>query len=69
VRDKVLAAHRAGLKQVILPDENGKDLEEVSEEVRAALEFVLVNHVDEVLNVALHPERRQEQPKLVAAAQ
>jgi ATP-dependent Lon protease len=68
VRDKVLAAHRAGLKQVILPDENGKDLEEVSEEVRAAMEFVLVDHVDEVLNVALHAERQQEQPKLVAAA-
>ncbi|KKL56521.1 hypothetical protein LCGC14_2244590 [marine sediment metagenome] len=68
VRDKVLAAHRAGLKRVVLPDENEKDLAEVSEEVRAELEFVLVDHVDEVLNAVLHPEKRQEQPKLVAAA-
>ena len=68
VRDKVLAAHRAGLKRVVLPDENEKDLEEVSEEVRAELEFVLVDHVDEVLNAVLHSEKRQEEPKLVAAA-
>ncbi len=68
VRDKVLAAHRAGLKRIVLPDENEKDLEEVSEEVRAELEFVLVDHVDEVLNAVLHSEKRQEEPKLVAAA-
>ncbi|TET95739.1 MAG: endopeptidase La, partial [Dehalococcoidia bacterium] len=68
VRDKVLAAHRAGIKRVLLPDENETDLAEVSEEVRRELDFVLVEHVDEVLNAALHPERRQEAPKLVGAA-
>jgi len=68
VRDKVLAAHRAGIKHVLLPDENANDLEEVSEEVRRELDFVLVEHVDEVLNAALHQERRQDEPKLVAAA-
>ena len=68
VRDKVLAAHRAGIKRVLLPDENENDLAEVSEEVRRELEFVLVEHVDEVLNSALHPESSQEAPKLVAAA-
>jgi len=68
VRDKVLAAHRAGIKRVILPDENENDLAEVSEEVRRELDFVLVEHVDDVLNAALHPEKRQEAPKLAAAA-
>jgi ATP-dependent Lon protease len=68
VRDKVLAAHRAGIKRVLLPDENENDLAEVSEEVRRELDFVLVEHVDDVLNAALHPEKRQEAPKLAAAA-
>jgi ATP-dependent Lon protease len=68
VRDKVLAAHRAGIKRVLLPDDNENDLAEVSEEVRRELDFVLVEHVDEVLNAALHPEKRPEAPKLVAAA-
>ena len=69
VRDKVLAAHRAGIKRIILPDENEKDLAEISEEVRQELDFVLVDHVDEVLNAALHPQKRRVEPKLVAAAQ
>jgi ATP-dependent Lon protease len=68
VRDKVLAAHRAGIKTVILPDENESDLEEVAEEVRRELEFVMVDSVDAVLNAALHVERREEAAKLVAAA-
>jgi ATP-dependent Lon protease len=67
VRDKILAAHRAGIKHVVLPDENQNDLDEVSEEVRRELEFVLVDHVDAVLNAALHAEARGEEPKLVGA--
>ena len=68
VRDKVLAAHRAGIKRVILPRDNENDLLEVSEQVRRELEFVLAEHVDEVLNAALHPEKREEAPKLVPTA-
>jgi ATP-dependent Lon protease len=68
VRDKVLAAHRAGIKTVIVPDENESDLEEVAEEVRRELQFVMVDSVDAVLNAALHVERREETAKLVAAA-
>ncbi|HXG36010.1 MAG TPA: endopeptidase La, partial [Dehalococcoidia bacterium] len=66
IRDKVLAAHRAGLKRVLLPKENEKDLEDVPEQVRQDLEFVLVEHVDEVLNAALHAEQ-QEEPVMVEA--
>ncbi len=56
VREKVLAAHRSGLKAVILPAENEKDLVDVPEKVRQDLEIHLVKHMDEVLEIALHPK-------------
>jgi ATP-dependent Lon protease len=66
IRDKVLAAHRAGSRCVIIPRENENDLLDVPEEVKRDLEIVLVDHVDEVLNSALHPEQAAERPRLVA---
>jgi len=53
VRDKVLAAHRSGIKTVILPEENKKDLEEVPESVRDALNLVCAKHAECVLDAAL----------------
>jgi ATP-dependent Lon protease len=53
VREKVLAAQRAGLKKVILPRENEPDLSELPEETRNELEFVLADTVEEVLVAAL----------------
>jgi ATP-dependent Lon protease len=53
IKEKVLAAHRAGIKRVILPERNAADLEEVPEEIRETLEFVPVSTVDEVLANAL----------------
>jgi len=53
IKEKVLAAHRAGLGTVILPRRNEGDLEEVPEEVRRACRLVLVESVDEVLHAAL----------------
>jgi ATP-dependent Lon protease len=55
VKMKVLAAHRAGLGTVIMPRQNEKDLEDVPEEVLEAVEIVLVERIDEVLDVALEP--------------
>lgn len=55
VKEKVLAAHRAGLKTVILPKRNEKDLVDVPEEVRAQIKFVLAEKVEDVLNAALEP--------------
>ena len=52
VREKALAAQRAGLKRVILPRENEPDLEELPPETREALEFVLVDSVEEVFEAA-----------------
>jgi len=56
IKEKVLAAHRNGLKTVILPQRNEADLEELPEEVRQAIQFVFVQSVDEVLAAALEPE-------------
>ncbi|MGH7257924.1 MAG: S16 family serine protease, partial [Nitrospiraceae bacterium] len=52
IKEKVLAAHRAGLKRIILPKSNEKDLKEIPEEVRQDLEFILVQTVHEVLQSA-----------------
>jgi len=58
VKEKVLAAHRAGIKRVILPERNAADLDEVPEEVRETLEFVPVSKMDAVLaNALLDPDR------------
>src|SRR3712207_6863374 len=47
VKQKVLAAHRAGLKEVILPERNGADLEDVPESVRAEMAFHLASEIDQ----------------------
>jgi predicted ATP-dependent protease len=54
VRDKVLAAQRAGLGRVILPRENEHDLEDLPPETRDALGFVLVDSIDEVFAAAFN---------------
>jgi ATP-dependent Lon protease len=53
IKEKVLAAHRAGLRRIILPRDNAKDLRELPEQARKEMEFVLVERLDEVLAVAL----------------
>lgn len=52
VKEKVIAAHRAGLKTVILPKDNKKDLEDVPKEVLQDLDFKFVSHMDEVFPIA-----------------
>ncbi|KKU63531.1 MAG: Lon protease [Candidatus Amesbacteria bacterium GW2011_GWC1_47_15] len=53
VKEKVIAAHRAGIKQVIMPRENRKDLEDVPGSVKRDLKFHYASHLDEVLKIAL----------------
>jgi ATP-dependent Lon protease len=53
VKQKVLAAHRAGLKEVILPARNEGDIDDVPEQVREELTFHLAEDVSEVLGIAL----------------
>jgi ATP-dependent Lon protease len=53
LKEKVLAAHRANIRTVIIPWENKDDLEEIPEELRKDIRFILVNSLDEVLDAAL----------------
>jgi ATP-dependent Lon protease len=60
LKEKVLAAHRAGIKRVIVPERNRNDLEEVPEEVRREMDFVFVSRMTQVIDAAL-----EEQPQVV----
>ena len=53
LKEKSLAAHRAGIRKVLVPKDNARDLQEVPESIREELEFVMVSHMDEVLAHAL----------------
>jgi ATP-dependent Lon protease len=55
IKEKVLAAHRAGIRIVILPAENEKDIEELPDNIRDVMTFQHVSHMDEVLTLALLP--------------
>ncbi len=56
VREKILAAHRAGLKIILLPEKNKKDLVEVPKKVLEDVKIHYVRHMDEVIRFALHDE-------------
>lgn len=53
IKEKVLATHRAGIKTVILPEDNNKDLDEIPNNIKKQMKFILVSNMDEVLDVAL----------------
>jgi ATP-dependent Lon protease len=53
LKEKLLAAHRGGIKKVLIPEENAKDLTEISEQIKGGLEIVPVQRMDEVLAHAL----------------
>ncbi len=63
IKEKVLAAHRSGVKTVIMPKFNQADLEDLPEEVRQQLHFVFADTVDDVLNAALDPDQVNAQPQ------
>jgi ATP-dependent Lon protease len=64
LKEKVLAAHRAGIKRVIVPERNKADLDEVPAEVKGELEFVFVSKMDQVLEAALE-EMPKPKPEVV----
>ena len=75
VREKLLAAHRAGLKTVIIPQKNLKDLVDVPKKARTELNIIPVEYMDQVLEVALYPNavvdppRPRKRPEEQAAAE
>ena len=60
LKEKSLAAHRAGIKKVLLPKDNERDLRDIPDSIREAMEFVPVSHMDEVLKHALLPVATEE---------
>jgi len=74
LKEKVLAAHRAGIKRVIVPERNKADLDEVPAEVKDSLEFVFVKKMEEVLDAALEDklvprpvEEKKESPAVATS--
>ena len=65
IKEKVMAAHRAGIKVILLPLDNKKDLEDIPVNIKKQLEFKLVGHMDQVLEMALL-EREAEDITLLA---
>jgi ATP-dependent Lon protease len=63
LREKTLAAHRAGLKVVLVPLKNMKDLVDVPKKVREGLKIIPIQHMDQVLEIALAPEPIIEPPR------
>jgi ATP-dependent Lon protease len=53
IKEKVLAARRAGIRRVILPDQNAKDLNELTDEVRAEMHFTLATRIEQALAAAI----------------
>ncbi len=62
IKEKVLAAHRAGIKRLILPRDNERDLEDVPRHVKDKLEFAFVERIDEVLAETLQPAKPPPSP-------
>ena len=72
LKEKVLAAHRVGVKTVVLPRDNEKDLEDIPAEIRREMRLVMAGHMDEVLEVALVgglPPATSRPPSLAADGQ
>ncbi|HEY3291230.1 MAG TPA: endopeptidase La [Anaerolineae bacterium] len=67
IKEKVLAAHRAGLKTIILPKRNAIDLDELPQEVRDTLNFILVERVEQVWDNALRPAKKTRRAKTAHA--
>jgi ATP-dependent Lon protease len=63
IKEKVLAALRAGIHTVLLPARNRKDLEDIPEAAREQLEFVWLENVDQALAAALEPEKAEDRPE------
>jgi ATP-dependent Lon protease len=59
VKEKVIAAHRAGLATVVLPKNNKKDLEDVPKKIKKDIKLIFASHMDEVLKLALKRKRKK----------
>src|SRR4030095_6293376 len=68
IKEKVLAAHRAGIRRVILPARNESDVEDIPEDVRKELQLIFVNRISEALEAALEVLVANPPPPLQSSA-
>lgn len=66
IKEKVLAARRAGIHRIILPKENEKDLQELPDHIRADMEFIFADHIDDVISAAI-PQLAERRPAATAS--
>ena len=64
VKEKVLAAHRSGLRTVILPHRNEQDLDDVPDEIKQSMKFIFVDTVDEVIGASLESKNGHAKAKV-----
>ena len=71
LKEKLLAAHRGGIKTVVIPEENRRDLKEIPENIKEALNIIPVQWVDDVLDIALQykPEALEEESATTVKAE
>jgi ATP-dependent Lon protease len=69
IKEKILAAHRAGIRTVVLPAKNRKDLLDIPEDVRSEMRFVWAEHINDVLAVALRREPAAVSPDTLLAGE
>ncbi len=63
LKEKTLAAKRVGIKRVIMPSRNKKDLEDIPKYIKKDMEFIFADTMDDVLKVALKPDKRKSRKK------
>ena len=63
IREKVMAAHRAGIRKVLLPKDNEADIQDIPETVRNEMEFVLIKHVNDALKQVLVKDKANDSKK------
>jgi ATP-dependent Lon protease len=68
VKEKVLGAHRAGIRRVLLPSHNEADLDDIPADLRKEMQLVLVESIDQVLREALTPRRDGAKPAVLKKA-
>ena len=66
IREKILAAHRAGITTIIIPKKNEKDLGELNKKVRSSLNIIGINHIEEILDIALLPAQEFSESKKIS---
>ena len=62
IKEKLLAAHRAGIKEILMPFRNAADLDDVPKDILAELKINLIKHISEVLPIALEPPAADAAP-------